>query len=143
MIDYKNLRSVEQIAQETQAISQGTLEKWRFHRDRMGMASVFVEIDTNVYWDVSRLNEWLYEGKPITGDYRDLRTLRQIIEGCHIRESKLRHWLKYRAVNGLEDAVVVKTLGKHGKLYIDERMFNVWLMMVNANGEYSDMKLGS
>ena len=133
MVDYQNLCSVQQIAEQAPALSQGTLEKWRFHRERIGAESVFVEIDANVYWDTARLNEWLYQGKPVVGDFRELRTLQQIVETCYLPESKLRHWLKHRKTNGLGDAVIVKTIGKHGKLYIDRRLFNIWLTMQNGD----------
>ena len=102
MVDYKFLRSAEQIAAEAPALTLTTLEKWRFHRERLGLTKVFVEIDANIYWDTRALNEWLYEGKPTTGDYRDLRTLGDILERSSLLESKLRHWLKYRKANGLD-----------------------------------------
>lgn len=137
MVDYKYLRSVEQIAAEAPALTLTMLEKWRFHRERMGMTRVFVELDTNVYWDVRAFNEWLYEGKPVIGDYRNLRTLNDILERSSLLESKLRHWLKYRDINGLSDAIVVKTLGSHGKLYIDKTLFNAWLTAQNQNSEYA------
>lgn len=133
MVDYRNLRSVQQIAEEAPALSQGTLEKWRFYRQHLNIEAVFVKIDANVYWDTAKLNVWLYEGKPTTGDFRDLRTLQQIIATCALPESKLRHWLKYRKTNGLDAAVITKTIGRHGKLYIDYRLLNAWLAMQNRN----------
>ena len=136
MVDYKNLRSAEQIAAEAPALTLTTLEKWRFHRERLGLTPVFVEIDANVYWDVRAFNAWLYDGKPVCGDYRDLRTVRDVLKRSALLESKLRHWLKYRQANGLNDAVIVKTLGRQGKLYIDAPAFNRWLTAQNGNAQY-------
>ncbi|WP_176245088.1 hypothetical protein [Oceanibacterium hippocampi] len=34
---------------------------------------------------------------------------------------------KYRQVTGLDQAVIIKTLGRHGKFYVDRPLFNAWL----------------
>lgn len=135
-VDFRNLRSVRQIAEEAPAISEATLERWMFHRHRNGLARAVVEIDANTYIDLPAFNAWLYEGKPHVGDFRHLMRLNQLLARCALPESKLRHWLKDRAANGLDQAVIVKKHREQGMLLIDRDLFNRWLTQRNRNNHY-------
>lgn len=135
-IDYRHLKSVAQISAEAPALTRSVLNRWMFQRQINGLEIAVIEIDGNCYIDELAFAVWLYQGKGFVGDYRQLRTVRQLLAESALLESKLRHWLKYRQVNGLQDGVIVKTLGQYGKLFIDVGFFNDWLMRQNLNPSY-------
>lgn len=138
LVDFRNLRTVRQIAAECEALTVATLQRWMFHRLTNGLVQAVVEIDANTYVDVLAFNAWLYDGKPYIGDFRNLMRVQQILSCCRIKESKLRHWLKYREANGLNEAVIVKKHREKGMLFIDYRKFNAWLSRMNTNNHFSE-----
>ncbi|MEQ9640394.1 MAG: hypothetical protein RIM84_10270 [Alphaproteobacteria bacterium] len=142
-VDFRNLRSIRQIADQCPALSDATVQRWMFHRHRNGLVRAVVEIDANTYVDISAFNEWLYEGKSHVGDFRRLMRLSQVVARCSLPESKLRHWLKYRAVNGLCEAVIVKKHRAQGMLLIDIELFNLWLTKQNQNDAFEAVEMSA
>lgn len=140
LVDFRNLRSVRQIAEEGPAFSDTTIQRWMFHRHRNGLIRAVVEIDANTYIDVRAFNDWLYEENTYTGDFRHLLRVQQVVEQCALPESKLRHWLKYRSANGLSEAVIVKKHREHGAIFIDFSLLNRWLGSQNQNDLFSIKK---
>ena len=134
-IDYRNLRTVEQIVARAAALTPGGMRYWIFFAERNRLSKVLVKIDSNVYLDVPAFNAWLSEGKPYICDYKNLRTVQQILAKSTLKESKLRHWLKHAKENGLEIAIIRKN---PRKLLIDTPMFNTWLAIQNVNDKYGE-----
>tara|TARA_R110000787_G_scaffold75714_4_gene167436 strand:+ start:2551 stop:3003 length:453 start_codon:yes stop_codon:yes gene_type:complete len=133
-IDYRNLRTVEQIVEYGPAFTIAGLRYWIFWGRRNGLDKALVKIDTNIFIDIHAFNGWLSEGKDERCDFRDLRTLKQVLQTCGIKESKLRYWLQNAPFNGLEDAVIRKN---PKKLLIDVSRFNLWLANRNRNKSYT------
>ncbi len=60
MVDYKNLRTVKQIAQKAYPIiTEGKLRWWIFHAEKNGLGKAIVRIGGRVYIDRDAFNEWL------------------------------------------------------------------------------------
>jgi len=58
-MDYKNLRTVQQIADEAPFATVGQLRWWIFHARTNGFASAVVKVGGRVYIDVVAFNKWL------------------------------------------------------------------------------------
>ena len=59
-MDYKNLRTVAQIARlAAPIITEGKLRWWIFHASQNGLAKAIVRIGGRVYLDVEQFNNWL------------------------------------------------------------------------------------
>ena len=58
-------------------------------------------------------------------DYKDLRTVKQIVENAHpvITDGKMRFWIFHAETNGLAKAII--RIG--GRVYLDRNVFNSWL----------------
>ena len=58
-------------------------------------------------------------------DYKNLRTVKQIVENAHpvITDGKMRAWIFNAETNGF--AQVIVRVG--GRIYIDRDAFNLWL----------------
>lgn len=132
-IDYRYVSPVEKLIERAPALTIGGMRYWIFWAKKNGLEKALIKIDRNVYIDVRAFNRWLSEGKTGEIDYRSLRTVKQVLQTSHIKESKLRHWLQYAKFNGLEEAIVRKN---PRKLLIDVGRFNVWLARKNTNGSY-------
>ena len=60
MLDYKNLRTVKQLAENAAPIiTEGKLRWWIFHAERNGFAAAIVRIGGRVYIDRNIFNQWL------------------------------------------------------------------------------------
>lgn len=61
-MDYRNLRTVRQIAEcAAPIITEGKLRWWIFHADDNGFRSVIVRIGGRIYIDVDAFNRWLFK----------------------------------------------------------------------------------
>ena len=132
-IDYRYLLALEDVVEHAPAFTLGGLRYWVFRARRNGLNAALVRIDRNVFVDVNAFNRWLYDGMEEPGDYRNLRTVRQILDRSHLKESKLRYWLANAKANGLDAAVIRKN---RMKLLIDVERFNAWLADQNSNSDY-------
>tara|TARA_R110002126_G_scaffold20353_1_gene75341 strand:+ start:4007 stop:4438 length:432 start_codon:yes stop_codon:yes gene_type:complete len=132
-IDYRYLSPVEKLIERAPAFTKGGIRYWIFWAKKNGLDKALIKIDRNVYVDIRAFNRWLSEGKNREVDYRKLRTIKQVLQTSHIKESKLRHWLQYAKFNGLEQAIVRKN---PRKLLIDIECFNTWLANRNSNNGY-------
>lgn len=63
MVDHKNLRSVQQLAASSPALSVGQLRWWIFHAEQNGIGVALVRIGGRVYIDVEAFNHWLESGR--------------------------------------------------------------------------------
>ncbi|MET4103984.1 hypothetical protein ABIE58_003432 [Roseovarius sp. MBR-78] len=59
MIDYKELRTVKQLAAEAPFVTESKLRWWIFHAETNGMAPALIKIGGRVYIDRSEFNKWL------------------------------------------------------------------------------------
>jgi len=60
MINYQNLRTVRQLAQETApVITIGKLRWWVFHAEENGLNHALVKIGGRLYIDCEQFNVWL------------------------------------------------------------------------------------
>ncbi|MQX38471.1 helix-turn-helix domain-containing protein [Roseospira navarrensis] len=59
MIDYKELRTVKQLAAEAPFVTESKLRWWIFHAETNGMASALIKIGGRVYIDRAEFNKWL------------------------------------------------------------------------------------
>lgn len=59
LFDYKNLRTVQQIAAEAPFVTVGQLRWWIFHARTNGFASAVVKVGGRVYIDLVAFNNWL------------------------------------------------------------------------------------
>ena len=60
MINYQNLRTVRQLAQETSpAITIGKLRWWVFHAEENGLNHALVKIGGRLFIDSEQFNVWL------------------------------------------------------------------------------------
>ena len=132
-IDFSNLISADDLVNLAPAFKLGTVRDWLFHRRTNMLSSAVIKIDDNVWIDIDRFNIWLSIDKDEVSDFRNLRTKEQLLEGCHIKASKLEDWLRKRRWNGLEEAVIKKG---EKRLYIDVRKFNCWLLNQNSNSDF-------
>ncbi len=133
-IDYRYLQIVDQIIERAPALTRGGMRYWIFRARKNGLEKALVKIDRNVFIDTRAFNKWLAEGKATPCDYRNLRTIKQILQTSHFKESKLRYWLQHAHENGLEEAIIRKN---PKKLLIDIVAFNDWLFQQNTNAHYT------
>ena len=59
MIDYKELRTVKQLAAEAPFVTESKLRWWIFHAETNGMAPALIKIGGRVYIDRAEFNKWL------------------------------------------------------------------------------------
>jgi hypothetical protein len=59
LIDYKELRTVKQLAAEAPFVTESKLRWWIFHAETNGMAPALIKIGGRVYIDRAELNKWL------------------------------------------------------------------------------------
>jgi hypothetical protein len=59
MTDFRNLRTVRQIAQECPAITVGQLRWWIFNAHTNGIDMALVRVGARVYVDIEAFNRWL------------------------------------------------------------------------------------
>lgn len=60
-MDYKNLRTVRQIAERAAPIiTEGKLRWWIFHAKDNGFSKVIVRVSGRIYIDVDAFNRWLF-----------------------------------------------------------------------------------
>lgn len=59
MIDFRELRTVRQLAAEAPFLTEGKLRWWIFHADKNGMGEAIIKVDGRVYIDRPKFNEWL------------------------------------------------------------------------------------
>ena len=63
MADYRNLRSVQQLAASSPALTEGQLRWWIFHAEQNGLAMALVRVGGRVYIDIAAFNAWLEMGR--------------------------------------------------------------------------------
>ena len=68
MTDYRNLRSVRQLAAECPAITEGQLRWWIFNAESNGIDMALVRIGGRIYIDVDAFNRWLERNRSQTID---------------------------------------------------------------------------
>lgn len=61
MVDYRNLRTVKQIAAQNPAITEDKLRWWIFNADSNGIDQAIVKVSGRLFIDVEALNRWLNE----------------------------------------------------------------------------------
>lgn len=59
MTDFRNLRTVQQIADECPAITVGQLRWWIFNAESNGLSAALVRVGGRVYIDTEAFNAWL------------------------------------------------------------------------------------
>ncbi|MEW5424088.1 DNA-binding protein [Amorphus sp. 3PC139-8] len=59
MIDYKELRTVKQLAAEAPFVTESKLRWWIFHAETNGIAPALIKIGGRVYIDRAEFNKWL------------------------------------------------------------------------------------
>lgn len=59
MIDFRDLRTVKQLAGEIPWITESKLRWWIFHRDKNGFSAVLVKIGGRLYISIVEFNKWL------------------------------------------------------------------------------------
>lgn len=59
MIDFTNLRTVKQLAEECPALTDRIIYHWLEERDSNGLSAAVVPIGRRILIDVRRFNEWL------------------------------------------------------------------------------------
>ena len=60
MLNYRNLKTVKQLAAETGPVmTVGKLRWWVFHAGRNGLSHAIVKIGGRLYIDVDQFNVWL------------------------------------------------------------------------------------
>lgn len=58
-MDYKELRTVKQLAAEAPFVSEAKLRWWIFHRETNGFKAAVIKIGGSVYIDRQAFNRWL------------------------------------------------------------------------------------
>ena len=58
-VDYTDLRTVKQLAQEAPFVTENTLRWWIYHANRNGFDTVLIKIGGRVYIDKHAFNKWL------------------------------------------------------------------------------------
>lgn len=59
MIDYTQLRTIDQIAEEAKFATKAKLRWWVFHAEKYGFKPVVFKIGGRVYLDKVEFNKWL------------------------------------------------------------------------------------
>jgi len=59
LLDYRELRTVKQLAAEAPFVTEGKLRWWIFHAETNGMSQALVKIGGRVYIDRPAFNKWL------------------------------------------------------------------------------------
>ena len=59
MVDYTDLRTVKQLADEASFVTESKLRWWIFHANSNGFESALIKIGTRVYIDKAAFNKWL------------------------------------------------------------------------------------
>ena len=58
-MDYKELRTVKQLAAEATFVTEAKLRWWIFHADTNGLKTALIKIGGRVYIDRLEFNRWL------------------------------------------------------------------------------------
>lgn len=58
-MDYRELRTVKQLAQEAPFLTENKLRWWIFHAESNGIGTALVKISGRVYIDRHEFNRWL------------------------------------------------------------------------------------
>ncbi len=66
--DYRNLRSIKQIAESCPAVTEGQLRWWIFNAETSGIGVALVRVGGRVYVDVEAFNTWLARGRQAAMD---------------------------------------------------------------------------
>ncbi|TKW61192.1 MAG: DNA-binding protein [Blastochloris viridis] len=60
MLDYQNLRTIRQLAEETTPIfTEGKLRWWVYNADKNGLKMAIVRVGGRIYLDKEAFNQWL------------------------------------------------------------------------------------
>jgi len=59
MVDFKDLLTVRQVAEQAPGITESKLRWWIFHAETSGIAPALVRIGGRVYIDRAEFNRWL------------------------------------------------------------------------------------
>ncbi len=59
MVDYTELRTVRQLADEAPFVTENKLRWWIFHAETNGMSQALLKIGGRVYIDRTEFNKWL------------------------------------------------------------------------------------
>lgn len=59
MVDYKELRTVKQLAKEAAFVSEAKIRWWVFHRETNGFKPAVIKIGGRVFIDRLEFNRWL------------------------------------------------------------------------------------
>ena len=59
MVDFRELRTVKQLADEAPFLTQGKLRWWIFHAEKNGLKCAMIKVDGRVYIDRNAFNKWL------------------------------------------------------------------------------------
>lgn len=59
LVDYSDLRTVKQLAEEASFVTESTIRWWIYHANRNGFDAVMIKIGGRVYIDMREFNKWL------------------------------------------------------------------------------------
>lgn len=59
LIDYTDLRTVKQLAEEAPFVTESKIRWWIFHSDSNGFDAALIKIGGRVYIDKAAFNKWL------------------------------------------------------------------------------------
>ncbi|MDW3206071.1 MAG: DNA-binding protein [Alphaproteobacteria bacterium] len=59
MVDYTELRTVKQLAEEASFVTEAKLRWWIFHADSNGLNAALIKVGGRVYIDRRQFNRWL------------------------------------------------------------------------------------
>jgi hypothetical protein len=59
LVDYTELRTVRQLADEAPFVTENKLRWWIFHAETNGMSQALLKIGGRVYIDRTEFNKWL------------------------------------------------------------------------------------
>jgi hypothetical protein len=59
VVDYTNLRTVKQLAQEAPFTTESTIRWWIYQAARNGFAATLIKIGGRIYIDKTAFNKWL------------------------------------------------------------------------------------
>lgn len=59
LVDYTEVRTVKQMAQEAPFLTEGKLRWWIFYADTYGLSPAIIKIGGRVYIDRTAFNSWL------------------------------------------------------------------------------------
>lgn len=68
MVDYTDLRTVKQLADEAQFVSESKIRWWIFHSNDNGFDTAMIKIGGRVYIDKIAFNKWLEGQRVATSD---------------------------------------------------------------------------